>query len=280
MSTQEILTDLQNQLMANPVAAALFGYQTGDNYDSHFSRIGAVSVILYVVAYVIALKERLLDQWKEEVRQVADSTRYGTEAWWKAAAKAWREGEQTTVTDGQVAYASEATPATVTPVAYATITAAGRLLTLKVAADQGGNPTPLSSTQLAQFQGYADAIKPLGLAVRCVSGPANPIALHATITYNPELSQSAVDAAVQTAINNHCAEIEFGGTLYVGRLAAAIMQAQGVIDCHIHSITIRNTANPTTANPEDITISVQPYNGYCHLDLANTHIEYQSYITQ
>lgn len=276
MPTQEVLTALQNALMSNPVAASLFGYQTGDDYDSHFSRVGAVSVLLYVVAYVIALKERLLDQWKEEVRQVADSTRYGTEAWWRTAAKAWREGEQTTVTGGQVGYAQPATAATVCPVAYATITAAGRMLTLKVAADQGGSPTQLTAVQLAQFQGYADTIKPLGLAVRCVSGPANPIALRATVTYNPEVSQSAVDAAVQAAINSHCAEIEFGGTLYVGRLATAIMQAHGVIDCHIHSITIRNTANPVTATAEAVGVAVQPYNGYCRLDLANTNISYMA----
>lgn len=279
MNTEEVLSELQNQLMSNPVAAALFGYNVGDSYDSHFSRIGAMSAIIYVVAYVVALKERLLDQWKEEVRAVADSTRYGTEAWWKAVAKAWREGEQTVVVGGAVGYATEPTAATVTPVAYAAVTANGRMLTLKVAADNGGSPTALSATQLAQLQGYVNAVKPLGIAVRCVSGPANPIAIYgdSTITYNPEVSQSAVQAAVQEAINRHCAEIEFGGTLYVGRLAAAIMQAEGVIDCHIDTISINNTANPATAAATPIEVSVQPYNGYCRLDTDATRINYQAY---
>lgn len=279
MNTEEVLTELQNQLMSNHVAAALFGYTVGDSYDSHFSRIGAMSVIIYVVAYVIALKERLLDQWKEEVRAVADSTRYGTEAWWKAVSKAWREGEQTVVADGAVGYASDPAATTVTPVAYVAVTANGRMLTLKVAADSGGSPTALTAVQLSQFQGYVKAVKPLGIAVRCVSGPANPIAIYgdSTITYNPEVSLSAVQAAVQQAINRHCAEIEFGGTLYVGRLAAAIMQAEGVIDCHIDTITIRNAANPASAADTPIEVSVQPYNGYCRLDTSATRITYQAY---
>ena len=279
MSTEEVLTELQTQLMGNPVAASLFGYKAGESYDSHFGRVGAMSVILYVVAYVVALKERLLEQWKEEVRGVADSTRYGTEAWWKAVAKAWREGEQTEVVDGAVGYAHEATAATVTPVAYAAVTANGRMLTLKVAADDGGTPTALTETQVGQLQGYVNAVKPLGIAVRCVSGEANPIAIfgESTITYNPEVSQSAVDRAVREAIDRHCAEIEFGGTLYVGRLVAAIMQAEGVIDCHIDTITICNGADPGSAEESRIGVSVQPYNGYCRLDAAKTRINYVAY---
>lgn len=280
MTTEEILTELQDTLMGNPQAATLFGYAPGTPYLSHFSPIGAMSVILYVVAYVIALKERLLDDWIEQVRAVADTTRYGTEAWWKAAAKAWRQDEQTTVSDGAVGYASPATAQTVMPVAYAAVRASGRQLTLLVAADSQGTPIPLSASQLSAFAGYVQDIKPLGIAVQCVSGPANPIGINATITYNPEYTGDAVQQAVTNAINTHCAEIDFGGTLYAGRLAAAVMQLPAVIDCAIHEITIRNAADPSSASPEPVTISVRPNNGYCQLDTAASNITYTPYTTQ
>ena len=189
MTTTEILTELQQALMTNTTAATLFGFTVGDNYDDRFSKIGPVSVMLYVVAYVTALKETLLEHWKEEVRQIADSTRYGTEAWWKATAKLWRDdpNELLTVVNGAVGYANDTTTAT-TPVRYAAVTAQGNTLTLKVAKEGSAGPEALTSAQLSAFQGYVNSIKPLGIYVTAVSGDANLLQLHATIIYNPEIT--------------------------------------------------------------------------------------------
>ncbi len=273
MTTNEILTELQQSLMNNATAATLFGFTAGDTYDSHFSKIGPVSVMLYVVAYVTALKETLLDHWKEEVRQIADSTRYGTEAWWKATAKLWRDdpNELLTVVDGAVGYANSDTSAA-TPVKYAAITAQGNTLTLKVAQDIDGTPAKISASQLAAFQGYVNTIKPLGIYCTAISGDANLLQLTATITYNPEIALSTLQASVPQAINSHCREIEFGGTLYLGRLAAALMQVDGVVDVSIASATLLNGA--TAATPETVTIAAVPFNGYCQLDSQNTTLTF------
>lgn len=268
MTTTEILTELQQALMASTTAATLFGFTVGDQYDSHFSKIGPVSVILYVVAYVTALKETLLERWKEEVRQIADSTRYGTEAWWKATAKLWRDdpNELLTVVDGAVGYPNPSTTAS-TPVRYAAITAQGNTLTLKVAAaDDSGTPIPLTATQLAAFQGYANTIKPLGIYVTALSGVANPLQLQATVTYNPEITLQTVQTTVLDAIDRFCHEMEFGGTLYLGRLTTAVMQVEGVVDFAIASATLLDGS--TASVPTPFTRSIVPHNGHCRLDRA------------
>ena len=88
--------------MADADAANLFGFQQGSRFDNRFSRAGLMRILFYVVAYVIALKERSLDAWKADIAATADSTRYGTWHWWVKTCKEFQNGDTTTVINGKV----------------------------------------------------------------------------------------------------------------------------------------------------------------------------------
>lgn len=163
---------------------------------------------------------------------------------------------------------------------YAAVTAQGNTLTLKVAKEGSAGPEALTSAQLSAFQGYVNSIKPLGIYVTAVSGDANLLQLHATIIYNPEITLQTIQTNVPAAIDQFCHEMEFGGTLYLGRLAAAVMRVEGVVDFAISSAALINGSMVSTTNPTPETISnnhIVPFNGHCRLDTsAATQFTYSS----
>ena len=73
MTTEEIKRELTTAFMANADAANLFGFAQGASFNDRFSRVGLMSILFYVVAYVIALKERCLDAWKADIAATAST---------------------------------------------------------------------------------------------------------------------------------------------------------------------------------------------------------------
>lgn len=235
-SRREIEEDLQRRWMENAGVAQLFGFTAGASFDDVYARVSVVRLLMWVVSYVIAAKETAYEDWEEEVRAVADATHYGTEAWWVEAAKAWQEGDALSVTDGRVGYS------TVDPshrvVTAAAITTGGRTLRLKVAKGSVGSLQALTAAQLEAFQGYVEAVKPVGLHVTATSGNANVVGMTGTVRYAAELNRSDVRSAVREALTATMGELQFGGRLYAGRLTAAMMAVPGVEDVHLTLLTI------------------------------------------
>lgn len=268
MNTEAILTELKTAWMNNTEAADRFGFAVGDDFDSTYSKVSILSLIFYVVAYVTALKETLLSRWKEDVRQVGLSTHYGTAAWWVTAAKEWQYGDSVMVVDGRMGYE------TVTPshriVTAASVTAAGRALTLKVAKVDGqGGYSPLTADELESFQGYVDRIKPLGIYVDARSGQASPILIIGSVSYSAERSLADMSTAVHQALRDELDSLGFDGTVYVSRLTAAIVAVDGVVDCRIESVEV---------DGQDIAGSTTAYNGHFRLEEGTlTFLPVESY---
>ena len=251
-SRREIEEELQRRWMENAGVAQLFGFTAGASFDDVYARVSVVRLLIWVVSYVIAAKETAYEDWEEEVRAVADATHYGTEAWWVEAAKAWQEGDALTVVDGRVGYA--VVDPTHRVVTAASVNTEGRTLRLKVAKGAVGSLQALTASQLEAFQGYVEAVKPVGLHVTATSGVANVVKLQGTVRYSAELNKSDVKAAVRGALKAAMSELRFGGRLYAGRLAAAMMAVPGVEDVHLTGMTIDGTGWSD---------STEPSAGYC-----------------
>jgi hypothetical protein len=235
-SRREIEEELQRRWMENAGVAQLFGFTAGASFDDVYARVSVVRLLMWVVSYVIAAKETAYEDWEEEVRAVADATHYGTEAWWVETAKAWQEGDALTVADGRVRYATvDATHRVVTSAAISTL---GRTLRLKVAKGEPGGLQALTTSQLEAFQGYVESVKPVGLHVTVTSGSANVIGMSGTVRYSAELNQGDVRQAVREKLTAVMGELPFGGRLYAGRLAAAMMAVEGVEDVNLTVLTV------------------------------------------
>ena len=254
MSVEEVYSQLQQTFVAMAASKRLFGLTEADAsraYGELFATTGVLSAILYAVAYVISLKETALESWKEAVSKTAESTRYGTWAWWIEAAKAFQLGDITEVIDGKVTYREiEPTHRIITA---ATVVQDGREIVIKVAKGENGNYSALSAEELQAFKGYIAEIKPLGLYVLAMSEPAAEVTIAGSVIYNSQLPQQQMRDKVVQALNDYFASLKFGGTIYRSQVADAIMGVDGVIDVAIANLVVAGNS---------VERSYQPIAGY------------------
>lgn len=272
MTTEEIRQELTTRFMGDSNAANLFGFTPGTNFDSRFSRAGLMSILFYVVAYVIALKERALDLWKDEITVLADHTRYGTWHWWVSVCRAFQYGDTTQVIDGKVAYpAIDESKQIVTGVAIVE-SQTQPMITIYAAKGAAGSFQPLDPDELDSFKAYVAKIKPLGINVQVQSGPADSLTFNIAVAYNSTTTTTGLYASITQAITEYLATgVEFGGTIYRSRIIAAIMAIDGVLDVPTFEMLAPGSNSPCTeytpayghaaidTNNSSITLNYTPY---------------------
>lgn len=251
MTQKEVMDEMTVQWMHNEEASRVFDFEVGASFDAVFPKASIVRLLMWVCSGVIALKETLLGEWKREVEQVALATHYGTAQWWVEAVKRWQPGDVLDVIDGRVGYAEEDAGRRV--VTAASVTAEGRTLLLKVAKGDVGHREPLTTDELEGLRGYVDAVKPLGIMAKVISGPANRVSVGGVVRYRSEMDEQTVRDAVKQAVEKACDGLSFNGTLYAGRLTMAVMSVDGVVDANLGGLQIDGV---------DWTDSVVPTSGY------------------
>lgn len=247
MTQKEVMEEMTSAWMANEEAARVFGFEVGATFDSVYAPVSVVRLLMWVVSGVIALKETLLEEWKEEVRTVAEDTHYGTARWWVETVKRWQPGDALTVKDGKVCYEEE--DASKRVVTSASVTAQGRTLLLKVAKGASGERRALSEEEVESLRGYVEAVKPVGLMVRVMSGGANQLTLGGVVRYRAELNEAEVKARVREAVERLMDGVAFNGALYEGRLTQALMQVEGVEDVHLTELLLDGSAWSDVVTP-------------------------------
>lgn len=236
MTQKEVMEELTTSWMNNEEAARAFGFEQGAQFDRTYSKVSVLRLLMWVVSGVISLKETLLEEWKREVKKVAEESHYGTASWWVDVVKRWQKGDALSVIDGKVGYEVEDESKRI--VTAASVTAKGRTLLLKVAKGERGQRGALTEEELKSLKGYVEAVKPIGLMVDVRSGAANKVSLGGTLRYRAELIEEDVKAAVIAAVEDAFDGLEFNGSLYEGRLAMALMRVEGVVDVHLDGLQI------------------------------------------
>lgn len=248
MTQNEVMEEMTAAWMQNEEAARVFGYEPGTEYDEVYPKVSIMRLLMWVVSGVIAAKETLLADWKEEVRRVAEEAHYGTAAWWVDAVKRWQPGDGLSVVDGKVGYAEPDDSRRL--VTAASVTVSGRTLLLKVAKGEPGARQGLTETELQSLRGYVEEVKPMGLRVQVRSGAANRLTLGGVLRYRAERTEADIRQAVRKAVEKAMDGMEFNGDLYAGRLAAALMAVEGVADVYLEGLKIdgepwRDVVNPS-----------------------------------
>lgn len=262
MTTNEVFEEMTSKWMNDSGVANLYGFAVGSRFDDVYSKVSVVRMIFWVVSYVMALKETMLEDWKKDVQDVASETHYGTSAWWVAKAKAWQKGDSLTIVDGKVDY--EHVDETKRVVTAASVNVVGRTLRLKVAKGNSGSLSGLSQDELDSMNGYVERIKPMGLMVQVTSGGANVLKLYGKVRYRGELTKDDVKQHVRIAMNDMLQNLEFNGTLYSGRIVRTIVDVDGVEDVYLSRMTMDGV---------EWNDSVVPTNGYASLNIDGLEYE-------
>lgn len=253
---QEIKNELTAAFVADETVINSYSLDVTKTFEEQFSKVSIESIIFYVVAYFIWLRETALESWRSDVNETALATRYGTEQWWSKVSIAWQDGDMTSVIDGAVAYAT--IDETKQKIKFCAVISEGRTLYLRVATGVSPNLAPLTAEELGRFQSYLNDIKPLGIRVIGQSYPADNLSIFANIYYDGERLLSDVDTDVKAAIDNYLGSIVFGGVIYKSKMADAIKAISGIKDVEITNIG----AIPSGGNNIWIGRKYQPKAGY------------------
>lgn len=231
MTTEEIKKDLEKNFVFHASTSKLFGLtpeDKGKEFSSLFATNGVIATIIYVVAVVISLRTQLFAKWKEEVKGLYESSRYGTWSWWIETAKRWQVGYSTVVIDGEVGYEKIDENAKI--IKAAMVRQNGRSIAVYVAKQKSNDLLALTDEELEGFQQYCDNVKPLGVYVLAVSKEADEVNIEADVVYNGELSQEALKKAMQEKLNEYVRNLQFGATIYKAQMIEEVMSIEGVVD--------------------------------------------------
>jgi hypothetical protein len=233
MTTEELKKELEKKFVQIASANELFGLTSedkGKEFSSLFATNGVIATIIYVVAVVISLRTQLFAKWKEEIKSLYESSRYGTWAWWIETAKRWQVGYSTVVINGEVGYEKIDENAKI--IKAAMVRQNGRSIAVYVAKMENNRLVALNEEkdELSSFQRYLNNVKPLGVYVVAVSKEADKMKIEADIVYNGELSKEAMDKAVSERLNGYFTNLEFGATIYKAQIIEEIMSIEGVVD--------------------------------------------------
>lgn len=231
MTTEDFRKELEKKFVQIASANGLFGLtsvDSGKEFSSLFATNGVISTIIYVVAVVMSLRVQLFGKWKEEIKSLYESSRYGTWSWWIETAKRWQVGYSTIVIDGEVGYETIDEEARI--IKAAMVRQSGRSITVYAAKQEGEKLKGLTEEERGSFQQYLNNVKPLGVYVVAVSKDADKVGIEADIVYNGELSKEAMDKAVSERLNGYFTNLDFGATIYKAQIIEEIMSIEGVVD--------------------------------------------------
>lgn len=228
---KEILDEMKSAWMHDETLAKAFGYNVNDDFDETFSKVSIVSLLLYVVASVIYIREKMHEKWQEDVDKTALGTRYGTKQWWFRMVKMWQKGDSVKVfEDGSIGYPVEDEIKRIVK----SVALRNNGLNLEVLVAKGeDNLEMLSTEEVSELNAYLNEITPLGIVPVAHSYQACELTLGGEIYYDGQQDTDIILGNIETAVKKYLNNIEFGGVVYKNKVIDAIQSVEGVTDALI-----------------------------------------------
>jgi hypothetical protein len=198
------------------------------------SRVGVINTILSVVAGGIWAFEKIHDSFLAAVDARTAQANIGTLGWFVKICFQYRPNK---VFVSNANYTLDyVLPTGVTDdggqtVQFVSVQERGNVVYIKVQAEDNQVLDP--DTQLPQFKGYIERIKPLGVATIVVSKVADSVSVTATVVYNKARNPGDADSYVHGAITNYLESISttnFDGRLNIMALSDYILKAGDFYD--------------------------------------------------
>lgn len=199
-------------------------------YNNNFSLVSVETCIIYVVATCMALLERMMDWFTEDVDTAISRERYGHAGWFENVAKnfQYEDGTDFGLDESTGVYATVDTEARI--IRHASCEDNGFGVKLKVAKAGNGELEPLDQDEKSAFEYYISRLKPAGIPVTVISRNADTLKLKMTVWYNPTIfTETTALNKVKEVIRQYLTDIDFNGE-YVTMTMVDRLQAVSGID--------------------------------------------------
>lgn len=183
---------------------------------------------IFITAQILHYFEVLQDVFKSEVQAIIDNNQYGTLNWWYNAVKAYQAGDLLMFMNNVFKYPTIDSSKQI--IKYCSVTDNAGKLQIKVAKQVDNVPVVLTTEEVNGVVDYIHDIRPAGTRVTVQSLAADLVKLRLNVYYNASGDINVIRPAVEAAIANYLANIQFDGILYINRLIDAIQAVPGTVE--------------------------------------------------
>ena len=266
-TTAQINQQIITQLQSNPLFASFFTPAP--------SMASLWGIMVFTVAYCIAVFEQLLDAWQAFMENLINTNYPGSLTWIQNQVLEF----QYSVSSPQVAQLiNYAVVYPIVNTALQIITACAVVVdaTLpgKVTIKVTNNGAVLTSPQLAALNNYLGLLLPPGTNSSVISALADYILIGGNVYYNGAYSSATISASVINTLNAFISSLPFNGIIQISDIIETIRNTPGVEDVQLVQCETRpNAVIPANANRlvESSQVLQRNYQSYSGLLTADTY---------
>ena len=272
----EIKESMTADFMANADVARAYGFEAGDNFTAHFSKVSVESLLFYIVACAMWVLECMMDRYMADVEARIEEIIPHRPKWYRDKVLAFMKGltlvPDTDQYDTTGMSDADIEAARVVRYAAAAESDDASMLVIKVAGEQDGIRGPLDAETEQQLLCYIAEIKDAGVRVSLVNQPADRFCCTVRVLYNAMLSADTVQARCASAVEDYVQNLPFNVEYSNMALVDVLQQVDGVRIVEVKSATAQAqgateaTAIDMRCTPaagyfaaETITISTEAY---------------------
>lgn len=237
---QEIKKTMTDRFMADQTLRSAYGItEESATWDNTFSTVSIENTLIYIVAACAYALEVMFDAFRQEVDERINANIVPTVRWYYSCALAFQYGDQLVYDPEKYQFHYPIYDESKQPVKYVAVKDRGGSIQILASGDEGGFPAPLTADVLTAFKSYMNSIKIAGVILSIQSMTADDIRIHAIITVDPMVINTAGirlsdgSKPVIGAINKYLNNIEYGGNFNKTKLVDAIQNVEGVVDVEL-----------------------------------------------
>lgn len=209
------------------------------NEFSNDSKLSIMNGITWAVASVIYSFEVLLDVFAIDISKIINSRVNGTPHYYANALLEYQKGDVLSVRSDGLAFGYDTIDESkriITQVSYSESTSDANLdskLIYKVATEEKGKLSALSSEDLVLINSYIRQIKFAGTRIEVISNKGDVLVPRLSVYYDGSILESELYEAIENQLNEYIMNIEFDSGVYVSKIIDAIKKVNHVTDVFI-----------------------------------------------
>jgi hypothetical protein len=228
---EEIKHDMTSNFMRDEDIAVAYGFNPGDDFSVHFSKVSIENILFYIVASAIWIIERFFDEHKKDVQRLIDEIIPHRPKWYRDRTLLFMKDKvlipDTDKYDTSGMSDSDIEAARVVKYAVATENKDASILTIKVAGESGGVRSKLDPDTQAQLSAYLREIKDAGVRINLVNSNPDIFNCEVDIYYDAMLLPENVQAVCKDVITRYVENLPFNGEYTNMALVDALQGVEG-----------------------------------------------------
>ena len=205
------------------------------------SKMSILDAFTWVTATCIWTFENVMDVFKVDLARDLQNRINGTSKYFANALLKYQSGDDLAMNEEGTAFSYphvDPTKRIITKVAYYEEEEAGfhdKITRFKIATGTPGNYSRIDENELIAIRAYLNSLLFAGQHARVVSRIGDVLVPRVVVYYDGGVTEDDLYSAIEDALNNYIAGIEFNGLVYAQKIIDAIQQVEHVTDVSVAS---------------------------------------------